>query len=246
MNAVLLNAGGRRGVDLGQLNPGCTAGYHGTPTAYTKAKCRCSHAREAYRIYKKRLREGRTEPVLLDASGTRRRVQAMWRLGHPSRVIAAESGLNESQVRKFCRQPFITPGNRDLIVAAYRRLIVRPGSSAWTRNHAAAAGYPLPVQWGADIDDPNAVPDPIEPEPDTGEVDESAVELALSGHPVPLTDQELIAAVQVGTARGVGPWTLAQLLDLDARVVRRLLQGDVPPRLAAIARHRAAQLGRAA
>lgn len=244
MSPLLLTTGGRRGVDLGRLDPACAAAYHGTPTAYTKAKCRCPHARESYRVYKKRLREGRAIPALLDSTGTRRRVQGLWRLGHASRVIAAESGggLAEGQVRRFCRQPLITPGHRDLIAGAYRALMVRPGESRWTRNHAASAGYPLPVQWGADIDDPDAVPDPLELEPDVGEVDEAAIEIALSGRRVPLTDQELIAAVQMGTARGLGPWTLASLLGVDWRVVSRLAAGDVPPRLAAITRRRTAQL----
>jgi hypothetical protein len=244
----VITTGGRRCVDLGRLDPNCGANYHGTNAARTKAGCTCPHAREAHRLYQKRMREGRLVPVLLDATGTRRRVQGMWALGHPSTTIIVEAGggLDRQQVVRFCQQKRITPGHRALIVEAYRKLIVRPGTSWRTRDRALAAGYPLPVQWGANIDDPDATPEPIELEPDLGEVDESAIELALSGRPVALTDQELIAAVQMGTARGLGPWTLAQLLEVDPRVVRRLVQGDVPARLASIARRRAASIGAAA
>jgi hypothetical protein len=249
MNALaVVTTGGRRGVDLGRINPLCEATYHGTNTARTRGKCICPHAREAHRLYQKRMREGRLAPVLLDATGTRRRVQGMWALGHPSTTIIKASGgkLDRQQVVRFCQQKRITPGHRDLIAEAYRKLIVCPGTSVRTRDRALAAGYALPVQWGANIDDPAAVPDALEPEPDIGEVDEFAIGLALSGQPVPLTDQELIAAVRIGTARDLGPWTLAPLLGLDPRVVARLAAGDVPPRLASIARRRTAHLGRAA
>jgi hypothetical protein len=244
MSALMVTTGGRRRVDLGRLDPACPASYHGTMSALKKGGCICPHAKEALRLYQKRMRNGLLAPVLLDATGTRRRVQGMWALGHSSTTIIAESGgkLDRQQVVRFCQQKHITPGHRDLIVCAYGKLIVRPGASWRTRERALAAGYPLPVQWGADIDDPDAVPEPLEPDPDGGVVDEDAIELALSGRLVPLNDQELIAAVQIGTAREVGPWTLAQLLGVDARVVRRLVAGDIPPRLSSIARHRSASL----
>ncbi len=256
MSALLLTTGGRRRFDLGRLNPDCSADYHGTDTAYRNARCRCPHALQAHRIYNKRFRLGTLEPVLLDATGTRRRIRGMWALGHPTTTIIAMSGgqLDRHQVIRSCQQERITPGKRALIVEAYRHLIVRPGSSERTRRRAQAAGYALPVQWGADIDDPNAVPDPIEPEPDIsevdeiepepdiGEIDEVAIELALTGRPVALTDQELIAAVHIGVARQLSTQRLATLLHVDFRLVRSVATGDIPPRLKSAARRRAAQL----
>jgi hypothetical protein len=245
---MILATGGQKRVDLGRIDPTCPARWHGTKPAYA-AGCRCVHAREANRIYEKRCREGRLAAALLDPTGTRRRVQGMWALGHTSGVIAdaAPARLFASQVARFCTQLLITPHHRGLIVDVYARLSVRPGTSSRTRGRALAAGYPLPVQWGADIDDPNAVPDPLEPdEPQDGFVDEDAVELALSGAKVPLTDDELVAAVQIGTARGMAAEPLAALLLIDHRAVKRIAGGDVPPRLSSLVRRRLALVRSAA
>lgn len=231
----------RRCVDLGRLDPTCPAAYHGTYPAYVKGGCRCPHAREARRLYHKRMREGRNEPVLLDSTGDRRRVQGMWALGHTSATIAAESGgLRVPQVIRTCHQPFVTPRQHELIVGAYQVLINRPGKSARLRNKARREGFPLPVQWGADIDDPNAVPEPIEPEPNLGFVDEDAVEMALAGRPVDLSDAELVAAIQGGIARGMSVQPLAAALRVDHRLVKAVAFDEVPPRFASAVRRRSA------
>lgn len=240
---TITTTAGRRCVDLGRLDPACTAARHGTASAYKVAKCRCPHAREANRLYAKRQREGRSVPVMVDACGTRRRIQGLWRLGHSSTTIAAECGerFDRRWIERLCRQGQVTPGTRDMIARAYRVLMNRTGRTAWTRHRARVAGYALPVQWGADIDDPNAVPEPLESEgAGQGFVDEAAVELALTGAKVPLTDDELVAAVRMGAAREISYERLAALLRIDHRAVKTIAGGGTPPRLGALVRRRLA------
>lgn len=230
-----LTTGGRHRVDLGQVDPRCTADWHGTYTAYGKGGCRCPHAREAHRLYQKRSREGRNEPVLLDATGTRRRIQGMWALGHPSRVIAAEcrDGFDPGSIVRFCRLERISPFSRDLVSGAYRTLITRPGASNRTRSRALASGFALPVQWGASIDDPSAAPEPIEPVESDGDlIDEVAIELALSGRRLDLTDAELVAVLQAGVARGEPLSKLAEHLGINYFGARKMLGGELTPRRA--------------
>jgi hypothetical protein len=232
---TVVTTGGRRNVDLGRLDPTCPAAYHGTEAAYHKAKCRCPHAREAHRLYLKRGKHGLLQPVLLDATGTRRRVQGMWALGHPTAAIIEEcqGGFSRQQVVRFCQQERITPVSHGLIVGAYRTLITRTGRSQRTRDRARAAGYALPVQWGADIDDPAAVPEPLEPDLLGAEVvDEGAVERALTGERMSLNDAELVAAVQAGAARGVPLSRLALLLGVNYVAVTTIAAGGLTPAMA--------------
>ncbi|GGN39726.1 hypothetical protein FHR83_006653 [Actinoplanes campanulatus] len=234
--APILVTGGRRRVDLGRLAPACTADWHGTCTAYRKAKCRCPHAREAHRLYQKRAREGRNVPALTDATGARRRIQGMWALGHPSQVIADMCGgtFDRRQIQRMCIQQHITPHHHDLIAATYAVLITRPGTSVRTRRRAAAAGYPLPVQWGANIDDPQASPDPLDvggvQDGTDDPIDEVAVERALAGERVDLTDIELVAMLQAGTARGIPLARMADQQGINYFGARKMLGGDLTPR----------------
>lgn len=88
---------------------------------------------------------------------------------------------------------------------------------------------------------------PPDPEPDPGaDIDEVAVERALAGERLPLNDDELIAAVHAGTARGLSHEALAKLLCIDFRAVRTLAGGSVPPRFGALVRRRLAAVRSAA
>ena len=149
----------RRGACLGKRRPDCTADVHGTDSAYKKG-CRCPHARNAYRIYQKRLREGRNTPRLVDATGTHRRIRALWALGHNSATIGATIGLSEHHVQRIVHaREFVTYATWHLIDRAYRELSMIPGTADRTRSRAQRAGYAPPLAWeGVDIDDPQAQP----------------------------------------------------------------------------------------
>jgi hypothetical protein len=219
-------------TDLGQVDSACTAVRHGTYSAY-RYGCRCPHAREAVRLYMKRRREGRSEQGLVDACGTRRRIQALQAIGHSRTVIAAASGGRFHAVRlsTLCKQEWVTVPTHDSIRAVYASLSSRPGASARTRNWAASRGYATPIQWGADIDDPDAVPDPRDDDhhlPD-GFIDEDVVERALSGERIYLTDAELIAAGRIASGRGLSSSTLSERLHMNNLAAKRLLDGELPP-----------------
>lgn len=149
----------RRGTCLGKRRPDCTATWHGTESAY-KNGCRCPHASEAYRIYQKRLREGRNTPRLVNATGTHRRIQALWALGHNSATIGAVINIGEHHVQRIVHyRDFVGYHTWHLIDRAYRELSMTPGTSGHTRNRARRAGYAPPLAWeGVDIDDPDAQP----------------------------------------------------------------------------------------
>lgn len=227
---TVLVTGGVRFVNLGRLNPVCAASRHGTYLAYEKDGCRCPHAREAHRLYQKRSREGRLIRVAVDATGTRRRIQALWAIGHRSQEIAEVSGLATDRVIRICRTETVMPATRDAIVVAYRRLSVEAGTSARTRARAAVAGYPTPVRWGADIDDPRAVPDPdvaLLPESDC--VDMVAVERALQGSRMSLNQAEEVAALRLGVERGELLTVVSKRLGINYDGAKTLLAGGTTP-----------------
>jgi len=68
-------------------------------------------------------------------------------------------------------------------------------------------------------------------------VDEARVERALDGERLDLSDAELVAALQAGTARKVPLTVLSERLGINHVAARRMLNHGVPPRKA---RHAAA------
>ncbi|MFC3504834.1 hypothetical protein ACFOOK_28235 [Micromonospora krabiensis] len=178
----------RRGQCLGKRNPDCTANIHGTSSAY-KAGCRCPHARNANRIYEKRRREGRNTPRLIDATGTHRRIQALWALGHTSTTIGEAAGLSEHHVQRIVyAREFVTYNTWQLIDGAFRTLSTVPGTSDRTRSRARKAGYAPPLAWD-DIDDPDEQPK-VDAEPTDDGYDETTVAQACEGR---LTYEQLAA-----------------------------------------------------
>jgi len=231
----LLTAHVPYGTDLGRLDATCPADKHGTYTAYARG-CRCPHAREAERLYRKRRRFGVQPAGLVDACGTRRRIEALHAIGHTGADIAAKMGppYDAAWLRKVrSRNSSVTIRSHHAVKAAYATLASVPGSSAVTRRRAAASGFPTPGQWGADIDDPKAVPDLGEPDlldpADLSVVDEQVVERALAGERVFLTDVELVVALRMGTARGGSVSAVSALLGLNHVAAKRLLAGESTP-----------------
>ncbi|WP_433731105.1 hypothetical protein ACQP2Y_21830 [Actinoplanes sp. CA-051413] len=222
------------GTDLGRLNPACTAGRHGTYTAFRDG-CRCPHARDAWRIYQKRHREGRAEPRRFDATGVRRRIQALWAIGHNSQAISAATGgrLSADNIHLITKRSAVVASTRDAIFDAYRRLSGKPGTSSTTRRRAVAAGFPSPMRWGADIDDPNAKPDPAgSPRKQPAVVDDVAVQRALEETGVELSTEEQTAALRLAVAKGEPLSRAAAHLGINYFGARKLLAGDLTPRRA--------------
>lgn len=114
----------------------CPATRHGTVSAYQRAGCRCSDAREATRLYSKRQRAGRPEVRRLDATGTRRRIHALMALGHTSAAIGAAARMTAFQAQQTTRRRWVSPSTASRIGAAYERLCAIRGTSEVTRRRA--------------------------------------------------------------------------------------------------------------
>lgn len=105
-----------------------------------------------------------TEPRLyVDATGSRRRLQALAVLGHSIRVIADEASTVQARLQPIQAgsQPTVTVAAR--IKAAYVPLLSTPAQegrgSTLVRRHATAKGWLGPGYWDDDeIDDPNFIP----------------------------------------------------------------------------------------
>lgn len=101
---------------------------------------------------------------LVDATGTRRRLEALAARGHPSRVVGAAMGRKPGSARALVSS-WRHPGRRVSTVTAadvdraYQQLRDMPGTSQKVRIQARKAGCLPPEVWdGRDIDDPGARP----------------------------------------------------------------------------------------
>jgi plasmid maintenance system antidote protein VapI len=149
----------------------CHTGWLTALRGYKQGDCRCPIAREAYRIYRKRLRERRHEPLLVDAAGTVRRMRALAAIGWSPTALAPH--LNTTPVRvqgiRGGYRPTVTRETADRVAAVYNQLSGTPGPSASTRGWATRYGWPPPLLWdGLDIDDPDTQPHPDTPTADRG------------------------------------------------------------------------------
>lgn len=96
----------------------------------------------------------------LPAVGTRRRLQALYAMGHGSKAIRSLSGLTNGAVQNLLyeRTGDVTAATYKAVRAAYRRLATTPGSSDRAKASARRHGWPPPAAWDDDIDNPAAVP----------------------------------------------------------------------------------------
>jgi hypothetical protein len=164
---------------------GCPAARHGTPAAYSYWGCRCQTAREAKRIYHKRLREHRAEPGRVDASGTIRRVRALAALGWPQPELARMLGCHPRALGQLGRRSrMVHAATAENVAALYEELSMRPGPSVRARNRAARLGYVPPLGWAeGSIDDPDARPVAACDRDTAGHVDPVVVARLRNGQP---------------------------------------------------------------
>lgn len=97
-----------------------------------------------------------------DATGSRRRLQALLVIGHPARDIAAAVGLNAGPLVLIARgiRQQVRPNTRERITAIYPAWTRAPGTCDRTRTWAQKYGWHGPLAWDSNtIDDPNAQPD---------------------------------------------------------------------------------------
>lgn len=149
-----------------QLNQ--TMGWNDISKATGISACHCRH------IAKGRITEvnrgtqdkilaaqrGITGGIYIDATGSRRRVQALQAIGHSLRAIAEASDAVESRIQPVSAgQERVRRMHADKIANGYRKLAGTPGTSARSRTRAAAMGWPGPDYWDPDtIDNPEFQP----------------------------------------------------------------------------------------
>ncbi|MFD5678394.1 hypothetical protein, partial [Streptomyces sp. NPDC127040] len=102
----------------------------------------------------------------IDATGSRRRLQALAVMGHTGVDVAAQAGMHRDALNRIRRGELATVRKEtaEKISRAYRHLSRRAGTSTRTRYLAAAQGWHGPLAWDdSTIDDPAAQPEIDEP-----------------------------------------------------------------------------------
>ncbi|MFE2751613.1 hypothetical protein ACFXGA_06370 [Actinosynnema sp. NPDC059335] len=205
----------------------CNAPRHGTVLAYNDYGCRCPDSRTLATRYRRDIRNGTHTPQRTHSAGTGRRLRALAAIGWPSTLLADRLGCTFEWVGQLQRevnaQVHLTTAQR--VAALYDELADIPGPSDRARGHAARAGWDAPdAWWYADIDDPNAQPDRLHPDPD--DVDEVVVERLITGehhNPRAATHAERQAAARIMRDRGFTHTRICRLLDIAHGTAYRLL-----------------------
>lgn len=202
----------------------CLMPRHRTASDY-RYGCRCPEAREAYRLYRKRGREGRSVPQVVNSLGTARRLQALAAIGWSCPALAAELGYGSYAAVTYLQRRYRTTVLRSIaerVSAVYDRLSMTPGPSVRAVRTAARNGWAPPLAWDDDeIDDPTARPSGTT----LVVVDEVAVERAVQGeraeHEV-LTRGEQHAAIHHCRALGMPAHEIARRVGVSTRTVDRV------------------------
>lgn len=140
---------------------GCTAPRHGTRAAYDNDNCRCPDAREDYRVYRKRLREGRHNNGRTNPIGTARRLQALAAIGWDAATIAGRLGRSRDVIKQWrrARGTWIAGTDAADVTRLYNQLEGTAGPSQRMRAYAASYGWAPPLLWDElDIDNPDVQP----------------------------------------------------------------------------------------
>lgn len=152
--------------------------------------------------------------------GSTRRLRALVAIGHTGARIRQATGLNHTTVWQLAagRNPVVLASTADAISRAYRLLVASPGTSVRERNRAARNGWVGPLQWGSDIDDPDAEPQVGDMQAAMGKREARAI-LAASR----VEDIEYLASY------GIPVDDIAERVGLTASYVRAQLEGNRKP-----------------
>jgi hypothetical protein len=167
-------------------------------------------------------RVGNESSGLVDATGTRRRLQALVALGWPVSHLRARVGASSRTTWLLtsgggAASDFVTVRLRDAVLSLYDELsmtLPAPGRGATrARGMAAARGWAPPLAWDDDsIDDPSAAPQRGVPGDVDSDIDEVIVERVLAGDRMTLSR----------SARGVVVARLAEAGESDRQIAARL------------------------
>lgn len=168
----------------------------------------------------------------IDATGTRRRLQALVALGWSRTKLAEALGGHRDVVSRYMLRDQVTVATARAVRSLYDRMwdTAPPEHDRWDASAAAYArrtaerrGWAPPMAWDDEtIDDPAAKPHIEAPVV----IDEVAVKRALDGdRSVSLTKEERAEAVRIGTEIRLSANHLGKLLGTSARTVVRDRKG---------------------
>lgn len=206
---------------------GTVRGYrdHITDSTEKCAPCRKAHA--ADRANYRRRRYLNRVPLKVDATGTRRRIQALAAIGWPLQVQSVRLGWKRSTTYAVASRSWVWPETAEKVRGLYDELSMIPGPSKRVAGEARRKGWPVPLAWDdASIDDPAASPASTR---DIDSVDELAVEAVLEGVRLQLAGATAHAAVRALHARGVPAAVVAERIGIQERQVERLKARDTAP-----------------
>lgn len=162
---------------------------------------------------------------LVDATPSRRRVQALARIGWTGQHIADASGVGPKVIAEMSagRRPTVTRANAEAVARAFEALSMRLGPSEKARQRAEFKGWPPPLAWD-DID--------TDAEPAAGamrdvgkrsqdDIDETAVARAIEHGGVTLTRAERVEVVRALASTGHSDPQIADRVGVTARTVER-------------------------
>jgi hypothetical protein len=168
----------------------------------------------------------------VDATGTRRRLQALIAIGWPAELLADQLGRRLNSLRRSMNCQSVTARTARDVASLYQRLwdLGPPRRTGEQRAaadaaqaQAAAQGWLSPLAWD-DIDTDTTPAAPISGRSQRNEIDEIAVERALAGDGVfydDLTSAEQEEAIRRLTARGRSIRDIATQLATTKRTVSR-------------------------
>jgi hypothetical protein len=170
----------------------------------------------------------------LDATGTRRRLQALIAVGWTQAQLAAELGRSTTNLRRSMTSPSVTAHTAARVTDLYQRLWNRPpphstnadlAAIETARALAAAQGWPPPLAW----DNIDTDPEPHRPQPnvaasDESDIDEIAIERAVAGDGIRLAHLTLAEQDEVVrrlTERGRSIRDIAEQFGTTKRTISR-------------------------
>jgi hypothetical protein len=168
----------------------------------------------------------------VDATGTRRRLQALVAIGWPTELLAAQLGRRPTSLCRSMAGESVTVRTAQDVATLYERLWNTPpppmtgeqrAAADAARAHAAARGWLPPFAWD-DVDTDPTPPALTAGRSQRNDLDEIAVERALAGDHItyddltPVEQQEVVRRL---TARGSSIRDIAAQLGTTKRTVSR-------------------------
>ncbi|MFD4111594.1 hypothetical protein ACFWWU_36385 [Streptomyces sp. NPDC058650] len=168
------------------------------------------------------------DAALVPSTGTTRRLQALVAVGYTETEIAQRLGMDVTNLSTLMHdgRPRVLAATFVSVRSVFASLWAEPQSGGWADNARRVAkrhGWAGPLAWD-DIDDPAERPNTIGAADAEPTIDETAVELALTGARVRLTALERREAVTRAHARRWSDTRIAETLHIADRTVLRIRQ----------------------